>query len=68
MLLHQLQAHLAGGLGCFIDSDATLDEALQVLLDGQNTHDAATLFCSLQTWTQGCCHTTNILPGMQTEA
>lgn len=63
-----LQAHLVWGLGCFIDSDAALDEPLQVLLDGQNTRDTAALFHSLQTRTQGCCHTTHILPGMQTEA
>ena len=68
-VLHlQLQTHLVWGLGRFIDSNATLDEPLQVLLDGRNTCGAAALFCSLQTWCQGCCQTIYVLPGMQTEA
>ena len=60
--------HLVWGLSCFIDSNATLDEPLQVLPDGQNTCWAAAVFCSLQTWSQGCCHTIYVLPGMQTGA
>ena len=62
----QLQTHLVWGLGCFIDNNPTLNEPLQGLLDGQNACWAAALFCSLQTWPQGCCHTIYVLPGTQT--
>lgn len=61
-------AHLVWRLGCFIDSNAALDEPLQILLDRQNTCGAAALFCTLQAGAQGHCHTTHILPGMQAAA
>lgn len=62
-----LQAYLVWGLCCFINSNATSDEALQVLIDRQNTSWAAALLGSLQAGAQGCCHTTRILPTMHTE-
>lgn len=61
-----LQAHLAWCLGCFVDGNAALDEALQVMLDGQDTCGAAALLCPLQAGAQGCCNTTHVLPVMHT--
>ena len=56
-------AHLVWGLSSFIDCYAALNEALQVLPDGQSTRGAATLVRGLQAQPKGCCQPSYVLPG-----